>query len=145
MKSPFDSSELVPVRPGVHRDSAGGYLIDDIGKIRTQFEGKIQQLNTREMKLDTLGIFPLANDALPLMERSLKFDGKDLVINALFVKSQIPIYGDSKSTCAYIPFEGANICRYFHDLWRLDAGPDQHDENDAVLAGFAILASYAGL
>lgn len=143
MKSPFDSSELVPLRPGVHRDSAGGYLIDDIAKIRATFEGKIQQLNTREMKLDTLGVFPLAKDALPLMERTLNFEGKVLVINPLFAKSQIPIYGDQKSTCAYIPAEGANICRYFHDLWRLDTNPD-HD-NDAVLAGFAILASYAGL
>lgn len=143
MKSPFDSSDLVPVRPAVHRDKAGGYLIDDIGKIRAEFDGKIQQLNTREMKLDTLGIFPLAKDALPLMSRSLKFEGKDLVINPLFARSQIPIYGDLKSTCAYIPAEGANICRYFHDLWRLDSEPDQ--ESDAVLAGFAILASYAGL
>lgn len=143
MKSPFDASELVLLRPGVHRDSAGGYLIDDIAKIRAEFEGKIQQLNTREMKLDTLGVFPLAKTAQPLMTRTLNFEGKVLVINPLFAKSQIPIYGDQKSTYAYIPSEGANICRYFHDLWRLDTNPDL--DNDAVLAGFAILASYAGL
>ncbi len=143
MISPFDRSELVELRPGVYRDGAGGYLITDIGKIRAEFEGKIQQLNTREMKLETLGVFPLGEDALPLMARSLPFEGKDLLINPLFAKSQIPIYADQKSTCAYIPPEGANICRYFHDLWRLDAG-NAHD-NDEVLAGFAILASYAGL
>ncbi len=143
MKSPFDSSDLLPVRAAVHRDAAGGYLINDIARIRAEYDGKIQQLNTREMKLDTLGVFPLAKDALPLMSRKLHFDGKDLSIDPLFAKSQIPIYSDQKSTCAYIPSEGANICRYFHDLWRLDTEPEQ--DSDAVLAGFAILASYAGL
>ena len=143
MKSPLDSSNLVSVRPGVFRDSAGGYLIDDIVKIRREFDGKIQQINTREMKLDTLGVFPLASDAMHLMNRSLQFNGKDLIINPLFAKSQIPIYGDAASTYAYIPPEGTNICRYFHDLWRLDA--DSALDADTVLAGFAILASYAGL
>lgn len=143
MKSPFDASDLVQVRPGVHRDTAGGYLIDDIAKIRAEFEGKIQQLNTREMKLDTLGIFPLAQDALPLMSRTLQYNGKMLSINPLFVKSQIPIFGGTESACVYIPPEGANICRYFHDLWKLDSESEQ--ENDAVFAGFSILASYAGI
>lgn len=143
MQSPFDSSNLSLVGPDVYRDASGGYLIDDIGKIRAEFDGRIQQLNTREMKLDTLGIFPLAKDAIYLLTKSMKYGEKALVINPLFAKSQIPIYADVNSTCAYIPSEGANICRYFHDLWRLDTGNIQDPE--AVLAGFAILASYAGL
>ncbi|MFO1527474.1 MAG: hypothetical protein U1F16_16000 [Turneriella sp.] len=143
MKSPFDGSEMKELQTGVFRDAAGGYLITDIATIRKNFDGRIQQLNTREMKLDTLGVFPLSKDALPLLEKKVSHAGNDLTIHPLLKNSRIPIYADSASVCAYIPAEGANICRYFHDLWRLDETNLQ--ESEAVLAGFALLASYAGI
>ncbi|MBL8034343.1 MAG: hypothetical protein JNJ69_11610, partial [Leptospiraceae bacterium] len=114
MKSPYDASDAVLLQNGVYRDASGGYLITNIATIRTEFEGKIQQLSTREMKLETLGVFPLAKDALPLLDKTLSYEGVTLTINPLFRKSQIPLYADAQSGYAYIPAEGANICRYFH-------------------------------
>ena len=125
------------------KDSTEGYLITDLPAIRREFEGRIQQLQTREMKLETLGIFPLPKQALPLMTRKLNHAGLELVINPLFMRSQIPIFADEASTCAYIPAEGTHICRYFYDLWHTDSAGAT--PGDPILEGFAVLASYAGI
>lgn len=143
MKSPLDASTLRQIREGLYEDASHGYLITDTAAVRSQYEGQIQQLNTREMKLATLGVFPLAEVSLPLLSRTLAYDGVNLTVPELFKSSQIPVFAGAGGKIAYIPAEGANICRYFHDLWKLDEG--ETDEVTAVISGFAVLASYAGL
>lgn len=143
MKSPLDSSELKSVRKHLYGDSMHGYAITDVAEIKKQYEGQVQALQTQEMKLDTLGIFPLAKSSIPLLERQLSFEGTLLRVVPLFRNSQIPLFSDESGKQAYIPPEGANICRYIYDLWKLDEIPVS--DTDAVLGGFAILASYAGL
>lgn len=143
MKSPLDGSELKQIRAHLYEDSAHGYVITDIGTVKKQYEGQVQALQTQEMKLDTLGVFPLAKPSLPLLEKELSFGGTSLTVIPLFRKSQIPLFSDASGKQAYIPSEGANICRYIYDLWKLDEEPVS--DTDAVLGGFAILASYAGL
>jgi hypothetical protein len=148
MQSPFDASLMKNVRSHVFEDAANGYFIADIPAIRAEFDGKIQQLHTREMKLDTLGVFPLAKTSLPLLEKIIVFEGRKLFVPALFAKSQIPIFahagnGPEGSQYAYISAEGASICRYFFELWQQD--DVETTELETIVQGFAILASYAGL
>ena len=137
--------DLVQIRPEVFKDAADGYVIANIPRIRAEFNGRVQQLNTREMKLETLGVFPLAITSLPLLKQETEYNGKKLTINPLFARSQIPIYSDAEGKYAFIPPEGANICRYFFELWQLPEAETEPGPDEAVIAGFAILASYAGI
>jgi hypothetical protein len=141
MQSPYDSTSLKPISEHIFQDESEGWFLTNLAAIREKFDGKIQQLNTREMKLDTLGEFPLAKNSLPLLQRKLMHEGIELTVNEMFARSHIPIYSDKSGSLAYIPTEGANICRYFYDLWRFE----DDIETDPVIAGFAVLASYAGL
>jgi hypothetical protein len=138
-----DTSNLHSVADFASRDTASGYFIHDVTKARAAFEGNIQQLNTREMKLTSLGVFPLQSDALHLLAEKVTYEGKTLEVPAIFRDSQIPIFAAPGSNVAYISPAGANICRYFHELWRTDDAEVEADRE--VLSGFAILASYAGL
>ncbi|MBV6494763.1 MAG: hypothetical protein LDLANPLL_02800 [Turneriella sp.] len=136
-------SSFQKVRDGIFRDDTGAYLITDVERVQAEHEGHIQQLHTREMKLDTLGVFPLAKEALPLLDEKPVLDGTPLVLAALLKKSQIPIFTDSSARMAYIPPAGASICRYFFDLWRRSEAQSEKDE-DQVVGGFVVLMSYAG-
>jgi len=143
-----DAGKLSRVTDFVFKTPDGGYLIRDTRKVVSANDGRIQKLHTREMKLETLGIFPLPTAALPLLKESVTFEGEKLEVSPLFLRSQIPVF--ARGIFAYIPPEGANICRYFFDLWRLpeeiDETPEDVADADAeVIQGFAILASYAGI
>lgn len=136
---------LKNILPAVFQDTAGGYVIDDVNAVKTVFSGHLHQLNTQEMKLDTLGVFPLANASLPLLDQTMTYKGKKLEITPLLKKSRIPIYGGGAANCAYIPPEGASICRYFYELWHTANDENAVSDHEEVAAGFAILASYAGI
>lgn len=145
MTEVIDPSHFTRLRDGVLKDSAEGYFIEDIKTIKAEFEGKIQQINTREMKLETLGVFPLPTESLPLLKAGHTYAGIKLQVPPLFLQSQIPIYADTAGKYAYIPQAGANICRYFYELWRLSETEDNADGDDVLLGGFAVLLSYAGI
>jgi len=125
-------------------DTSKGVLISEIAALKTRFEGKIQKLNTQEVKLDSLGSFPLPKEAKGLLEATVTQGGLTLAVPEILKKSQIPIFTDPDRKLAFISAEGKSICRYFFDLWRLDSEEDL-SENDEILAGFTILASYAGI
>lgn len=144
MVSPFDASALTEVEQGIYLDKAQGFLITNVAQLKERFEGKIQKLQTQEMKLESLGSFPLPKEALPLMTRVLRHEGIDLVVPEILRKSHIPIFADATKQVAYLSAEGKNICRYFFDLWRL-TDDIADSENDEILAGFTILASYSGI
>ena len=143
MISPFDGSPLKPVSDHVYQDSSGGYLLTNPGAVRRRFEAAGRDSSTREIKLENLGVFPLAGDALPLLQKELQHDGKQLSILPLLKKSQIPLFSSPDAQLVYIPPAGCAICRYFHELWTSDS--DETETTDTVLSGFAVLASYAGL
>ncbi|MFZ5627501.1 MAG: hypothetical protein ACOY5B_00115 [Spirochaetota bacterium] len=143
MTSPFDGSELKPATDHVFVDSSGGYLITNPAAVRRRFEAAGRDSNTREIKLENLGVFPLAQDALPLLQKELLHNGKALTILPLLRKSQIPLFSSPDAQLVYIPAAGCAICRYFHELWTSDG--ELTDSADHVLSGFAVLASYAGL
>ncbi len=138
-----DTSTLQKITGYASRDAANGYVIHDITAARAAFDGSIQQINTREMKLTSLGVFPLQSDALHLLSEEVTYLGKKLIVPAIFKDSQIPIFAAPGSNTAYVSPAGANICRYFHELWRTEEVDVDADRE--VLSGFAILASYAGL
>jgi hypothetical protein len=138
-----DSSTLKKISDYASRDATNGYLIHDVAATRTAFNGSIQQINTREMKLTSLGVFPLQDDALHLLSENITYLGAKLSVPTIFRESNIPIFAAQGSNTAYISPAGANICRYFYELWRTDEG--EIDADHEVLSGFAILASYAGL
>jgi len=142
MTSPFDGSPLKPVTDHVYQDSSGGYLLTNPGAVRRRFEAGGRDSNTREIKLENLGVFPLAGDALPLLQKELQHDGKQLSILPLLKKSQIPLFSSADAQLVYIPPAACAICRYFHELW--DSDSEETETADTVLSGFAILASYAG-
>lgn len=143
MPTQVDSSASQRITDFASRDAANGYIIHDIAQARSAFEGNIQQLNTREMKLTSLGVFPLQSDAMHLLSESVFCEGKSLAVPTIFKDSQIPVFAAPGANIAYVPAAGANICRYFHELWRTDEA--EIDADSEVLSGFAILASYAGL
>ncbi|MBS0618524.1 MAG: hypothetical protein JSR44_10060 [Spirochaetes bacterium] len=143
MKSPLDGSPLTRVREFIFTDTAGGYLITNPRAIKQQFAIVDQSVSTREIKLGNLGLFPLADASLALLDKTLQYENKNLSIEPLLQKSQIPIYASADRDIVYIPPEGSAICRYFHELWA-NADDDTTDV-DAVFSGFATLASYAGI
>ncbi|GAB4442470.1 MAG: hypothetical protein OHK0011_24870 [Turneriella sp.] len=143
MTSPFDGSQLKPATDHVFLDSSGGYLITNPAAVRRRFETTGRESNTREIKLENLGVFPLSRDALPILQKELVHDGVKLSILPLLKKSQIPLFSSADAQLVYIPPAGCAICRYFHELWTNDA--EQDKAVDPVLSGFAVLASYAGL
>lgn len=138
-------SDLTKIREGIFTAPGGAYFIANLGLLKAEFNGRIQQLHTREMKLDTLGIFPLPQNALPLLGADVRYEGNKLAVSPLFLKSQIPIYADAGGKYAYIPAEGANICRYFYELWLPPGDESGDDAHEIVLSGFMVLASYAGI
>lgn len=143
MTSPFDGSEMQPLTDYVYADSSGGYLITNPSAVRRRFEASGRETNTREIKLENLGVFPLASDALPLLQKELRHDGTVLSILPLLRKSQIPLFSSADAQLVYIPAAGCAICRYFHELWSSEG--EIADSADPVLSGFAVIASYAGL
>lgn len=143
MTSPFDGSELKPATDHVYQDSSGGYLITNPAAVRRRFEAAGRDSNTREVKLENLGVFPLAKDALPLLQKELRHAETTLTILPLLRKSQIPLFSSADAQLVYIPAAGCAICRYFHELWTSDS--ELSEAADPVLSGFAVLASYAGL
>jgi hypothetical protein len=143
MTSPFDGSELKPATDHVFVDSSGGYLITNPAAVRRRFETTGRDSNTREIKLENLGVFPLSKDALPLLQKELTHNGVALSILPLLKKSQIPLFSSADAQIVYIPPAGCAICRYFHELWTSETEPSE--AVDPVLSGFAVLASYAGL
>lgn len=145
MQNAVHEAGLKKILPAVLQDAAGGYVIDDIHAVKTAFTGHLHQLNTQEMKLDTLGVFPLPNTSLPLLDQTITYKGKKLEITPLLKKSRIPVYGDGAANYAYIPPEGASICRYFYELWHTANEDTRVSDHEEVAAGFAILASYAGI
>jgi hypothetical protein len=145
MQTAITITGLSKIREGIFTAAGGAYLLSDIPALRAEFDGRIQRLNTREMKLDTLGIFPLPQNAIPLLKQTAEYDGKKLEISPIFLKSQIPIYADASGTYGYIPAEGAQICRYFYELWTTHEEETSADQHDIVIGGFTILASYAGI
>lgn len=140
MVSPFDGSPLKEIGTGIFQDNSNGYLLTNPAAVRQQYENHGETLATQEIKLDNLGVFPLAKASLPLLNRELQFNGQILRVVPLLRQSQIPIFSSSDAQVIYIPPEGAAICRYFHELWR----SDHAEEQDPVLSGFAVIASYAG-
>lgn len=138
-----DSSTLKKIADYASRDATNGYLIHNVAATRSAFDGSIQQINTREMKLTSLGVFPLQSDAIHLLSEKVTYLGSELSVPPIFKDSHIPIFAAQGSNTAYIPPAGANICRYFNELWRTDEA--EVDADHEVLSGFAILASYAGL
>lgn len=138
-------NDLKKIREGIFNAPGNAYFICDLALLKTEYNGRIQQLNTREMKLDTLGVFPLPKAALPLLDTAVRYENHRLEISPLFVKSQIPIYSEPTGRYAYIPAEGANICRYFYELWLPTEEESNEDTHETVIAGFMILASYAGI
>lgn len=143
MSIQVESSTLQRVTDFASRDSAAGYFINNIAQARSAFDGTIQQLNTREMKLTSLGVFPLQNESLHLLNETVTFDGKTLSVPSIFKESNIPVFAATGHNIAYISPAGASICRYFHELWRMSE--TELDADQEVLSGFAVLASYAGL
>jgi len=143
MKSPLDASPLTAVREFIFADALGGYLITNPRAIKQQYATADRSVSTREIKLGNLGLFPLADASLALLDKTLQFENKKLSIEPLLQKSQIPIYASADRDIVYIPPEGSAICRYFHELWASAA--DDISDVDAVLSGFATLASYAGI
>lgn len=143
MLSPLDGSPLTERSQHVYQDTIGGYLITDTRAMRRNLNTPELDLHTREMRLDNLGIFPLAKNSLSLLERTLTWEDKKMHIEPLLKKSQIPIFTTEDHVAAYIPPEACAICRYFYELWTSSEKPTS--EVDPVLAGFAILASYAGI
>lgn len=143
MTSPFDGSELKPATDHVFVDGSGGYLITNPAAVRQRFEPAGRDSNTREIKLENLGVFPLAKDALPLLQKQLQHDGRTLTVLPLLRKSQIPLFSSPDAAIVYVPAAACAICRYFHELWTNDNEPGEQAE--PVLSGFAVLASYAGL
>jgi hypothetical protein len=143
MKSPFDGSELKPVTDDVFQDDSGGYFITNPAAVRRRFPADGYDSNTHEVKLENLGIFPLAKDALPLLQKVLMHDGITLTILPLLQKSQIPLFSSADGHLVYIPPAACAICRYFHELW--NGNNEQTDAVVPVLSGFSVLASYAGL
>lgn len=140
MVSPFDGSPLQELATGVFQDKSNGYLLTNLSAVRQRYERQGEILTTKEIKLDNLGVFPLAKSSLPLLERELEFHGKILRVVPLLRQSQIPIFSSADAQIIYIPPEAAAICRYFHELWH----SDHSTETDPVLSGFAVIASYAG-
>ncbi|AFM14588.1 hypothetical protein [Turneriella parva] len=138
-----EASSLHRITTFASRDASAGYVIHDIAAARTAFDGAIQQLNTREMKLDSLGVFPLQKDAQHLLDETVSLEGKMLKVPPIFRESHIPIFATAGQNIAYISPAGANICRYFHELWRMHE--TELDADQEVFSGFAILTSYAGL
>ncbi len=137
-----DVTGLQRITAFASRDGAAGYLIHNIAEARVAFDGAIQQLNTREMKLTSLGVFPLQKEAMPLLAETVIIDGKKLTVPPIFKESQIPVFAAAELNIAYISPAGASICRYFYELWRTN--DTEIDPDQQVLSGFAILASYAG-
>ncbi len=145
MQAVITITGLQKIREGIFTAAGGAYLLSDIPALRAEFDGRIQRLNTREMKLDTLGIFPLPQTAVPLLKQTAEYDGKKLEISPILLKSQIPIYADASGKYGYIPAEGAHICRYFYELWAMPDEEVTENPHEIVIAGFTILASYAGI
>jgi hypothetical protein len=143
MTSPFDGSQLKRVADHVYQDNSGGFFITDPDAIRQRFMGSGPGSGTREIKLQNLGVFPLAADQLPLLQRELEYEGSRLAIPALLKESQIPLFSSTDGQLVYIPPAACAICRYFHELWQ--TGTDDAAGFVPVLSGFAVLASYAGI
>ena len=137
-----DASGLQRITAFASRDAASGYWIHNVAEARVAFDGAIQQLNTREMKLTSLGVFPLQSEAMPLLSETVSIEGKILTVPPIFKESQIPVFAAAAHNVAYISPAGASICRYFYELWR--TSDTEIDPDEQVLSGFAILASYAG-
>ena len=126
----------------VSENTDGGLLISDIAALKQRFQPDIQSnLQTKEIKLSDLGVFPLPDETKTLLRESLSFDGKVMHIPEILLRSQIPVFFDGKNA-AYIPAAVIGICRYFDEMW--------HETNEqemlvSVLRGFSLLAAFAGI
>lgn len=145
MQSPFDNSTLNEIQDNIYQDKAGGLLIINPHAVKKQYEKMVQSLNTEEVQLANLGVFPLAKASLALLARTLTYDKKELTIEPLLQKSQIPLYSTKDRQIVYIPPEGLAICRYFHELWATETNAESENEIDTALSGFTLLASFAGI
>lgn len=143
MQSPFDASKLHEVSEHVFQDGSGGYLLTNPSAIKKMYENFLQVTNTQEVQLSNLGVFPLAKQSLQLLNQSLAYESQTLTIEPILQKSQIPLFASNDRRTVYIPAEGAAVCRYFHDLWAQESG--EEDSLKATLAGFAVIASFAGI
>ena len=79
-----------------------------------------KKLNTREIHLKDLGLFPLAEDDENLLRKKLqdKNTGLELSVPDLLQKSHIPVfYSSTGSQSVYIPEPGLAVCRYFGQMW----------------------------
>ncbi|MCS6984216.1 MAG: hypothetical protein NZM25_03685 [Leptospiraceae bacterium] len=99
-----------------------------------------ERLRSREVHLKDLGLFPLEEKNLSILEESLAYKNHRLTIPPLLKNSRIPIfYAEGPSLPVYIPLCAFPVLRYFSAMWEYTG-----EGVEILLMGFLIVDSFVG-
>ena len=147
MQSPLDQKELKLLEGGfqVYGLNDEQWLIKKDTLKSIQSDLKLSP--SKEVYLDDLGVFPLENEQLSLLDKQIKNseNNESFVVPQILKQSRIPLFYSTESVL--IPQSGLVICQYFGLMWDdAIALPETTSEGFATkLRGLLIINSFVGL